>query len=78
MKFSVSNPRSFCLGSVTEECLDSCRSKIARVDGNDASVGLGAVSFLIDPVAFPPNLYFDILGSNIDEIPHRVLLAGGY
>ena len=76
------------LAGVAQQGLDFGGAEVARVDGDDAAAplspalslggrGRNEVALLVDALAFPADCHAELLGGGVDEVPDRVLDAGG-
>src|ERR1700722_281194 len=65
------------LRGISHERIHLRRTKIPRVDSNDCLSRVRIDPGFVKPRPAPFNLNTEAIGRALDEVPHRVLLAGG-
>src|SRR5947207_10569923 len=63
------------LGGVAQQRLDFGRTEVARIYRDQAFAVVGVEALLVHAAAFPANPDADLGGGDLDESPHRMLLA---
>src|SRR5215469_3290957 len=65
------------LRGISEERVDLRRAKVVRIDAHDGTAAFAVDTDLLAPAAAPFNAHAEVSGRLLDEIAHRMLLAGG-